>query len=98
MGIAHRDLKPENLLLTKDDPPIVKIADFGLAKVVDSLTAFRVRLLENYSLFSAFMISHLQTLCGTSSYIAPEVINQSNNEGYTHLVDSWSVGVIVFSM
>ncbi|KAF7978399.1 hypothetical protein HWV62_799 [Athelia sp. TMB] len=78
-GIAHRDLKPENILLTKDDPPIVKVADFGLAKAVDSLTAFR-------------------TLCGTSSYLAPEVVNQSENEGYTNLVDSWSVGVIVFSM
>jgi serine/threonine/tyrosine protein kinase RAD53 len=41
-GIAHRDLKPENVLLTKDEPPIVKVADFGLAKVVDSLTVLRV--------------------------------------------------------
>ena len=43
-GIAHRDLKPENILLTRDDPPILKIADFGLAKAVDSMTRFRVRL------------------------------------------------------
>ncbi|OJT11419.1 hypothetical protein TRAPUB_12063 [Trametes pubescens] len=33
-NIAHRDLKLENILLTVDDPPIVKVADFGLAKVV----------------------------------------------------------------
>ncbi|KAJ7162181.1 kinase-like domain-containing protein [Mycena filopes] len=33
--IAHRDLKPENILLTTDRPPILKIADFGLAKLVD---------------------------------------------------------------
>ncbi|KAJ7467079.1 kinase-like domain-containing protein [Mycena latifolia] len=33
--IVHRDLKPENILLTKDRPPILKIADFGLAKLVD---------------------------------------------------------------
>jgi serine/threonine protein kinase len=32
----------QNVLLTKDDPPIVKVADFGLAKVVDSLTMLRV--------------------------------------------------------
>ncbi|EIW85776.1 kinase-like protein, partial [Coniophora puteana RWD-64-598 SS2] len=31
-GIIHRDLKPENILLTSDSPPVVKIADFGLAK------------------------------------------------------------------
>ncbi|CDO76222.1 hypothetical protein BN946_scf184894.g11 [Trametes cinnabarina] len=37
-GIAHRDLKPENVLLTNDKPPVVKVADFGLAKVIDTLT------------------------------------------------------------
>jgi serine/threonine/tyrosine protein kinase RAD53 len=37
-------------------------------------------------------------MCGTPSYLAPEVVMQVHNEGYSHLVDSWSVGVIVFSM
>ena len=41
-GIAHRDLKPENVLLTNDSPPQVKVADFGLAKAIDSLTMLRV--------------------------------------------------------
>lgn len=37
MGVAHRDLKPENLLYaTKDPHSIIKISDFGLAKVYDS--------------------------------------------------------------
>ncbi|KAJ8695899.1 hypothetical protein PTI98_005810 [Pleurotus ostreatus] len=79
LGVAHRDLKPENILLTSDKPPRVKVADFGLAKVVDSLTMLR-------------------TMCGTPSYLAPEVVRQQNAEGYDNLVDSWSVGVIVFSM
>ncbi|KAJ7213007.1 kinase-like domain-containing protein [Mycena pura] len=78
-GITHRDLKPENVLLTKDDPPIVKVADFGLAKIVDSMTM-------------------LKTMCGTPSYLAPEVVTQQNNGGYDSLVDSWSVGVILFSI
>ncbi|KAJ7646667.1 kinase-like domain-containing protein [Roridomyces roridus] len=78
-GIAHRDLKPENVLLTSDEPPIVKVADFGLAKIVDSVTMLR-------------------TMCGTPSYLAPEVVTQQNNSGYDSLVDSWSVGVILFSM
>ncbi|KAG5342978.1 hypothetical protein C0989_005927 [Termitomyces sp. Mn162] len=68
-----------NVLLTKDSPPKVKVADFGLAKFVDSLTM-------------------LKTMCGTPSYLAPEVVAQPNNGGYDNLVDSWSVGVIVFSM
>ncbi|KAI0762162.1 Pkinase-domain-containing protein [Trametes elegans] len=78
-GIAHRDLKPENVLLTNDEPPLVKVADFGLAKVVDSMTMLR-------------------TMCGTPVYLAPEVVNQAPDEGYDQVVDSWSVGVIVFSM
>ncbi|GJE90075.1 forkhead associated domain and Pkinase domain-containing protein [Phanerochaete sordida] len=78
-GIAHRDLKPENVLLTTDNPPIVKVADFGLAKAIDSLTMLR-------------------TMCGTPSYLAPEVVQQNGKEGYQKVVDSWSVGVIVFSM
>jgi calcium/calmodulin-dependent protein kinase I len=37
MGIAHRDLKPENLLYATPDPnSIIKITDFGLAKVISN--------------------------------------------------------------
>ncbi|KAI0646004.1 kinase-like domain-containing protein [Trametes meyenii] len=68
-GITHRDLKLENVLLTADLPPVVKVADFGLAKVVDTLTTL----------------------------YTPEVRNQGPN-GYDHLVDSWSVGVITCIM
>ena len=34
-GIIHRDLKPENMLLTsKDDFAELKLADFGLSKII----------------------------------------------------------------
>ncbi|KAG9102276.1 hypothetical protein FS749_009616 [Ceratobasidium sp. UAMH 11750] len=37
-GVVHRDLKPEDILLTDTVPRHAKIADFGLAKAVDSGT------------------------------------------------------------
>ncbi|KAJ3802182.1 CAMK/RAD53 protein kinase [Lentinula aff. detonsa] len=40
----------------------------------------------------------LKTMCGTPAYLAPEIVTQTNRQGYDNLVDSWSVGVIVFSM
>jgi len=35
LGFAHRDLKPENILLSSDSPDaIIKVSDFGMAKVI----------------------------------------------------------------
>jgi len=37
MGISHRDLKPENILYgSKENESIIKISDFGLARVVSN--------------------------------------------------------------
>ncbi|EIW83742.1 kinase-like protein [Coniophora puteana RWD-64-598 SS2] len=84
-GIVHRDLKPENILLTSADPPIVKVADFGLAKEIHEASSLHVS-------------GSLQIICGTEAYLAPETIKETITERYNHLVDSWSAGVIVFAM
>ena len=88
----------QNVLLTRDDPPVVKVADFGLAKYIDSLTMLKVGEIARACAAPADIhrVIH-QTMCGTPSYLAPEVV-QNNVKGYGHGVDSWSVGVIVFSM
>ena len=39
-GICHRDLKPDNILVVTEDPMIVKISDFGLAKMVRDEATF----------------------------------------------------------
>jgi serine/threonine protein kinase len=56
-NIAHRDLKPANILLTTSGE--VKLADFGFAKVLDSVHSGGDAL--------------TQTALGTPEFCAPEV-------------------------
>ena len=60
-GIIHRDLKPTNILVTvKDDRPVPKVIDFGVAK------ATQARLTEKT------MFTQFQQLVGTPAYMSPE--------------------------
>ncbi|XP_038053791.1 serine/threonine-protein kinase Chk2-like [Patiria miniata] len=40
--------------------------------------------------------SLMQTLCGTPTYLAPEVLTKAGKTGYGKSVDCWSLGVILF--
>jgi serine/threonine-protein kinase len=35
-AVIHRDLKPENVLVRQEEPPAVKLADFGIARILAS--------------------------------------------------------------
>lgn len=38
----------------------------------------------------------MRTLCGTPSYLAPEVFTHASSTGYGLAVDAWSLGVLLF--
>ena len=42
--------------------------------------------------------SLMKTLCGTPSYLAPEILLSAGTSGYSKAVDLWSLGVILFIM
>lgn len=38
----------------------------------------------------------MTTLCGTPSYVAPEILANTNHRRYTKAVDIWSLGVVLY--
>ena len=76
-NLLHRDLKPSNLLLNSECH--VKVADFGLARSLDTKEPDQTPILTDY--------------VATRWYRAPEILLGSNK--YTKGVDMWSLGCIL---
>lgn len=79
-GVVHRDIKPENILL--DTQGRVKIADFGIAKVVGPAAP-------------AGLTQERQVI-GTPHYMAPEQIEHP--QAVDHRADIFSLGVVFYEM
>lgn len=80
-GIVHRDIKPENILVDKRGR--VKIADFGLAKLLQAEQA-------------GVTLTQAGQVMGTWYYMAPEQIERPLE--VDHRADIYSLGVVFYEM
>ncbi len=79
-GIIHRDIKPENILVGRDGS--VKIADFGLARIVGEGPSGR--------------ITRSNAIMGSLDYMAPEQRERSRDAD--HRADIYALGVVFYEM
>jgi predicted ATPase len=86
MGVIHRDLKPENIIVS---PEVVKILDFGLAKLR----------LENEELLDTCLTNTILTepgaVSGTPRYMSPE---QANGRPLDFRSDQFSFGLVLYEL
>src|SRR5512139_2610174 len=68
-GVIHRDLKPENVLVKQGEPPAVKLADFGIARILASD--------ERMTMTGA--------LVGSPHHMAPEIVEGGDADARSDL-------------
>jgi serine/threonine-protein kinase len=85
LGIVHRDLKPDNVFLTREAGGkfVVKLLDFGIAKVMDAAGGMGSR-------------TRSGILLGTPGYMSPE--QAKNARDADPRSDLWGAGVLFYEM
>jgi serine/threonine protein kinase len=86
-GIVHRDIKPENVFLTRrvGCPPLVKLLDFGVSKVIGPLIGGKDEDLD---------LTRTGMVMGTPYYMSPEQARGDRN--LDSRVDLYACGVILY--
>lgn len=91
IGIVHRDIKSANLMITERG--LVKVLDFGLAKVTGSLLGAPGRDSDQTDKLGEETV--IGVVLGTVSYMSPE---QALGEQVDHRSDIFSLGVVAYEM
>ena len=94
-GIVHRDLKPANIKVRDDGT--VKVLDFGLAKLVDPVTAGQAgpHATASPTLTSPAMVTGVGVILGTAAYMSPE---QARGRPADKRSDIWAFGCVLYEM
>ena len=94
-GIVHRDIKPANLFLARRESTklqsrdgeevIVKLLDFGIARVREGMSSTENRALTSTGL-----------MLGTPLYMSPEQV--TGPKSVDQRTDLWALGVVLYEM
>jgi len=87
-GIVHRDIKPGNVIVRPDR--LVKVLDFGLAKLVPSATVG-----GRHRPMQLIPETEPGSLVGTPDYMSPE---QARGHDVDARTDIWALGAVMYEM
>ena len=90
-GIIHRDLKPANIKVRADG--VVKVLDFGLAKVMASFGARSD--LSRPPTLTVPTTTQAGMILGTAAYMSPE---QARGRAVDKRTDIWAFGCVLYEM